>query len=85
MTGTFLPPVRPRYPLLPDGVLSGDRGRLWTHTHTHTHTHTMGLVLQVVLFIFTLRFGCWTWLNHLSLLRLLSGGLKSQSMSRVGD
>ena len=40
MTGTFLPPVRPRYPLLPDGVLSGDRGRLWTHTHTHTHTHT---------------------------------------------
>lgn len=45
--GTFLPPAWPRYPLLPDGVLSGDRGRLWTLSLT-THTHTMGLVLQVV-------------------------------------
>ena len=49
-----------------------------THACTHAHTHTMGLILQIVQFIFMLRFGCWTWLNHLSPLRLVSGGLMSR-------
>ena len=33
------PLVRSLCVLLPDGVLSGIRGRLWKLTHTHTHTH----------------------------------------------
>ena len=34
------PPARSLCVLLPDGVLSGVRGRLWKLTHrAHTHTH----------------------------------------------